>query len=71
MRYAGAHLNRVRHRNRRLRHKLQHKGTKSAKRLLKKRSRKESRFAKDVNHCVSKSSWPRLSAPAGESPSKI
>ena len=54
MRYAGAHLNRVRHRNRRLRHKLQHKGTKSAKRLLKKRSRKESRFAKDVNHCVSK-----------------
>jgi IS605 OrfB family transposase len=28
--------------------------TKSAKRLLKKRSRKEARFAADTNHCISK-----------------
>ena len=37
-----------------LRAKLQTKGTKSAKRLLKKRSRKESRFVRDVNHQISK-----------------
>jgi IS605 OrfB family transposase len=41
-------------RNRTLRRKLQRKGTKSAKRLLKKRSRKEARFGADVNHQVSK-----------------
>jgi putative transposase len=34
--------------------KLQAKGTKSAKRLLKKRARKEARFAADVNHCIAK-----------------
>jgi IS605 OrfB family transposase len=44
----------VRHRYRRLRCKLQKKGTKSAKGLLKKRAGKEKRFANDVNHCVSK-----------------
>ena len=33
---------------------LQNKGTKSAKRRLKKISRKESRFRTDTNHCVSK-----------------
>ena len=33
---------------------MQAKGTKSAKRLLKRRRRKESRFATDVNHCISK-----------------
>jgi putative transposase len=53
-RYAGSHLNRVRNRNRRLRGKLQKLGTKSAKRLLRKRNRREARFAKDVNHCISK-----------------
>jgi transposase len=42
-RHSGRHLNRVRHRNRALRRKLQAKGTKSAKRLLRKRSRKETR----------------------------
>ena len=41
--------------NKRLRAKLQAKGTKSAKRLLKKRSKKEARFVKDVNHTISKS----------------
>ncbi|WP_432573542.1 RNA-guided endonuclease InsQ/TnpB family protein [Kineococcus sp. SYSU DK005] len=54
-RYSGTALNRVRQRHRRLRTKLQAKGTRSAKRLLKKRSRKESRFATDVNHVISKS----------------
>ena len=33
---------------------MQAKGTKSAKRLLKKRSRKESRFVADTNHKISK-----------------
>lgn len=50
----NTHVNNVRHRYRRLRAKLQKKGTKSARRLLKKRRRKEARFAKDVNHTISK-----------------
>ena len=37
-----------------LRKELQSKGTKSAKRLLKKISRKERRFVTDVNHCIAK-----------------
>jgi IS605 OrfB family transposase len=53
--FAGGHLNGLRHRHRRLRGRLQAKGTKSAKRLLKKRRRKEARFARDVNHRISKS----------------
>lgn len=53
-RFAGNTLNRVRHRNRRLRWKLQKKGTKAAKRLLKKLSGRERRFSNDVNHCISK-----------------
>ncbi len=52
--WAGAHLNGLRHRHRRLRGRLQAKGTRSAKRLLKTRKRKEARMAKDVNHCISK-----------------
>lgn len=52
--FSGSGLNKVRHRNQRLRAKLQQKGTKSAKRLLKKRRRKEQRFANDVNHQISK-----------------
>lgn len=36
------------------RHKLQSKGTKSAKRKLKTLSGKENRFVRDVNHCLSK-----------------
>ena len=43
-----------RKRHLRLRKRLQKKGTKSAKRLLKKRSVKETRFAADVNHQISK-----------------
>jgi IS605 OrfB family transposase len=49
-----SHVNQVRARYSRFRRKLQKKGTKSAKRLLKKRSGRERRFAKDVNHCLSK-----------------
>ncbi|MDH6194164.1 putative transposase [Mycobacterium frederiksbergense] len=41
-------------RNRELRQKLQAKNTKSAKRLLRQRARKEARFAADVNHQISK-----------------
>jgi IS605 OrfB family transposase len=52
--FSGSHINRVRHQNRRLRGKLQQKGTRSAKRLLAKRSGREARFAKDVNHRISK-----------------
>lgn len=37
-----------------LRRKLQKKGTKSAKRLMRRRRRKERRFATDVNHQISK-----------------
>lgn len=53
-RHCGKGLNRVRHRNQRLRAKLQRIGTKSAKRLLKARRRKEARFAADTNHCIAK-----------------
>lgn len=52
--YSGKAVRAVRRRNQRLRAKLQRIGTKSAKRLLKKRRRKEARFARDVNHCISK-----------------
>lgn len=52
--YSGAKLNKIRLRNRALRRKLQRKGTKSARRLLRKRDRKESRFAADTNHVISR-----------------
>lgn len=53
--YSGSKLNKVRHRNRSIRRKLQKIGTKSAKRLLKKRRKREANFARDTNHVVSKS----------------
>ncbi|MDQ3692960.1 MAG: transposase [Chloroflexota bacterium] len=52
--HSSAVVNGVRHRHRRLRQKLQAKGTKSAKRLLRKRKRREQRFARDTNHRISK-----------------
>ncbi len=52
--FAGVALNAVRARANALRKRLQQKGTKSAKRLLKKRRQKESRFAKHANHHISK-----------------
>ncbi|GAB3966207.1 RNA-guided endonuclease TnpB family protein [Actinoallomurus acanthiterrae] len=53
-RAAGRKLNRYRRRQVALRAKLQKKGTKSAKRLLAKQRRKESRRAKDINHRISR-----------------
>ncbi|GAA4229219.1 IS605 OrfB family transposase [Streptosporangium album] len=53
-RHTGRALNAVRHRNRELRRRLQAKKTKSAKRLLKRRRRKEARFAADTNHVIAK-----------------
>ncbi|HWF69723.1 MAG TPA: transposase [Mycobacterium sp.] len=53
-RAAGARLNRYRKRQQRLRARLQAKKTSSALRLLKKRRRKEARFAADVNHQISR-----------------
>ena len=52
--HSASQVNNMRYRHRRLRSKLQSKGTKAAKRRLKKLSGKENRFAKDVNHCISK-----------------
>lgn len=52
--FSGKSINNVRARFAKFRAKLQSKGTKSAKRLLKKRRRKERGFQADVNHCVSK-----------------
>ncbi len=51
---SASYINNVRHRHRRLRAKLQAKGTRSAKRKLKRLSGKERRFAKDTNHSISK-----------------
>lgn len=53
--HKGSMVNNVRYRHRALRSKLQKKGTRSAKRKLQKLSGKEGRFARDVNHCISKS----------------
>ena len=53
-RAAGRGLNRHRKRQVELRRKLQAKGTKSAKRRLKSRRRKEQRHAANVNHIIAK-----------------
>ncbi|MFI2649518.1 RNA-guided endonuclease InsQ/TnpB family protein [Micromonospora fulviviridis] len=53
-RYAGTRLNGYRRRQARLRARLQQKGTKSAKRLLARRNKKEARHAANVNHCIAK-----------------
>jgi IS605 OrfB family transposase len=53
-RYSARYVLNVRHRHRRLRRKLQHKGTRSARRKLQRLSGREYRFANDVNHCISK-----------------
>jgi putative transposase len=52
--YSGEGVKSVRRRVRRLRRLLQAKGTKSAKRHLKKIKRKQSRFVRDTNHCIAK-----------------
>jgi len=53
--YSGEAVKSVRRRVKRIRKLLQKRGTKSAKRHLKKIARKQSRFVRDVNHVVSKS----------------
>jgi IS605 OrfB family transposase len=53
-RMSGSRLTRYRQRQQRIRKRLQAKRTCSARRLLKKRRRKEQRFAADVNHQISK-----------------
>lgn len=52
--FCGALNASLRRRHVRLRRNLQRKGTKSAKRLLRARRRKEARFASDLNHRISK-----------------
>lgn len=52
--FKGHAVERVRERISKIRAALQKKGTKSAKRHLIKISRRESRFKKDTNHCISK-----------------
>ncbi|MGW5671602.1 RNA-guided endonuclease InsQ/TnpB family protein [Micromonospora sp. NPDC003776] len=54
-RYAGTTLNGYRRRQQRLRKRLQEKGTKSAKRVLARRRRKETRHTANVNHTIAKS----------------
>jgi len=52
--HTGEKLNATRERMDSLKTRLQSKGTKSAKRHLKKLSKKTARFTKDTNHCISK-----------------
>lgn len=52
--FNSKHLRNVKGKYLYLRKRLQSKGTKSAKKLLKKLSEKEYRFTRDVNHCISK-----------------
>lgn len=52
--YNSKHLRNVKGKYQKLKRDLQRKGTKSAKRKLKKSSGKENRFVRDVNHCISK-----------------
>ncbi|MER6130474.1 transposase [Streptomyces sp. NPDC001815] len=53
--HSGRWLNRRRDKDRRLRTKLQRKGTKSAERRAKKHAGREARRARDINHKISKS----------------
>lgn len=52
--YSGAVFNKKRNRILRTRASLQRKGTKGAKRVLKRLSERENRYINDVNHCLSK-----------------
>ena len=52
--YTGKNTREVKRKYFRQRRSLQKKGTRSAKRKLRKVSKRERRFQKDVNHCVSK-----------------
>lgn len=52
--HSGAALNGLRVRHERLRRRLQAKGTKGSRRLLRRRRRKQARFQRDTNHVISK-----------------
>jgi IS605 OrfB family transposase len=52
--YSSRHLNNLRRRQRRLRAKLSRKFTGSARRLYRRRRRKERCFATHINHCLAK-----------------
>jgi IS605 OrfB family transposase len=52
--YSSRDMNNVRYRHRRLQTKLQKKGTKATRRRLKQLGGQERRFARDVNHTISK-----------------
>jgi len=52
--FAGGHANGLRRRHARLRARLQHRQTRSAKRLLRRRRQKEQRFITHINHTISK-----------------
>lgn len=52
--HSGDKINQTRDRLDNLKARLQRKGTKSAKRHLKKLSGRMARFSKDANHCISK-----------------
>ena len=52
--YSGAKVLGLRARYTHMRRTLQKKGTSSARKLRRKRSKREHRFQKDVNHCISK-----------------
>lgn len=52
--YSGAHVVSIRERRHRQRKRLQAKGTKSAKRVLRRLSGRETRFMTNVNHTISK-----------------
>jgi IS605 OrfB family transposase len=52
--YEGSHVFSVKQKYVQLRGRLQSKGTPSARRHLKKLARKEKRFMRDVNHCLSR-----------------
>ena len=52
--YKSSHLKNIKGKYQKLKRDLQVKGTKSTKRKLKYLSRKENRFVRDVNHCISK-----------------
>lgn len=52
--YSGGHINGIRSRHAKTRARLQAKGTRSAKRLMKARRYKESRFRNNQNHIIAK-----------------
>jgi IS605 OrfB family transposase len=52
--YSGAHVQRVRERRFQHRHRLQTANTRRARWRLRQLARKEHRFQRDVNHCISK-----------------